>query len=419
MGCTANKEDKYVIEDCAVLGSVSASGGYSAGFCGYFYAVNVVKINDSFVLGSFGTDIDEQKDSYTVSNLTKIKGDAAKTEMPNLDWKGVWEVTENYPVLQIAKPGFDIWDGKTAAAYAGGSGTADDPYLISDGSQLALMLSEGDNSKDKYYELAANIYLNDVFAENWKDNSPRQWYSYDALGKKYFQGNFNGANHAVYGMYYKGKDNSVGLIPATVIGFVGGSNFKAVKCYVHESNTVKCNINTQDNAAGGLFGYGTGEFTVEASAVVSERITVGTTGKVYNGAIVANTWSSKVSVKNTFANGVFGKEPGIAKSADNCYTAVSDPVYGTDVCDAEKMKGTGAKDAMPYLDWNKTWMVSSSGYPKFKPEEAEESEIWDGSVAKRYAGGSGTAADPYLISYGSQLAKMAKARELTISLRAT
>ena len=432
LGCSANKEDKYVIEDCAVLGSVSASGGYSAGFCGYFYAANVVKINDSFALGSFGTNIDEQNNSYTVSNLSKIKGDAAKTEMPNLDWKGVWEVTENYPVLQIAKPGFDIWDGKTAAAYAGGSGTADDPYLIADGSQLALMLSEGDNSKDKYYELAANIYLNDVFAENWKDNSPRQWYSYNALGKKYFQGNFNGANHAVYGMYYKGKDNSVGLIPAakgtvsvsnlhvydsyiesdgyalaTVIGYVGSGNYKAVKCYVHESNTVKCNLATENNAAGGLFGFGTGEFTVEASAVVSERITVGTTGKVYNGAIVANTWSSKVSVKNTFTNGVFGKEPGIAKSADNCYTTVADPVYGTDVCDAEKMKGTGAKDAMPYLDWNKTWTVSNSGYPKFKPEETEESEIWDGSVAKRYAGGSGTAADPYLISYGSQLAKMA------------
>ena len=39
-------------------------------------------------------------------------------------------------------------------------------------------------------------------AENWKDNSPRQWYSYATLGKKYFQGNFNGANHAVYGMYF-------------------------------------------------------------------------------------------------------------------------------------------------------------------------------------------------------------------------
>ena len=85
LGCTANKEDKYVIEDCAVLGSVSASGGYSAGFCGSFNAANVVKINDSFALGSFGTDIDEQNNSYTVSNLAKIKGDAAKTEMPNLD----------------------------------------------------------------------------------------------------------------------------------------------------------------------------------------------------------------------------------------------------------------------------------------------------------------------------------------------
>lgn len=112
-----------------------------------------------------------------------------------------------------------------------GSGTADDPYLITDGSQLALMLSEGDNSKDKYYELAANIYLNDVFSENWKDNSPRQWYSYNALGKKYFQGNFNGANHAVYGMYYKGKDNSVGLIPAAK-GTVSVSNLHVYDSYI-------------------------------------------------------------------------------------------------------------------------------------------------------------------------------------------
>lgn len=37
---------------------------------------------------------------------------------------------------------------------------------------------------------------------------------------------------------------------------------------------------------------------------------------------------------------------------------------------------------------------------------AQESSPWDGSIAKRYAGGSGTKEDPYLISNGSELARI-------------
>ena len=33
-----------------------------------------------------------------------------------------------------------IWDGSIAAGFAGGSGTEDDPYLISNGSEMALSL---------------------------------------------------------------------------------------------------------------------------------------------------------------------------------------------------------------------------------------------------------------------------------------
>lgn len=426
----ADKNDTYTVKNCAVLATVSGEN-MTGGLCSYFGNGNNVNIKNTFAYPNLGSAIDTVEDSYTVSDLSSIKGEAAKTEMPKLDWENVWAVSDGYPVLQIAKPALEVWDGTIAKEYAGGTGTVDDPYLIANGSQLALMISEGDNSKDKYYEIAANIYLNDTTVPNWKENNPKQWYSYYTIGGKYFQGTLDGASHFIRGLYYNGTDDCVALIPAakgnvtvskiqiaesnikssnyalaSVIGYVGGGNFNAQKCYIHENVTVECTDVTQNNAAGGIFGYGVGTFVIEDCAVLSTRTSVGVTDKVYTGAMVANTWSSTVNVKNSFAKGVFGKDPG-TKSVENCYTTETDPVYNTDVCEPDKMKGIAAKDNMPYLDWKKTWIVTESGYPKFKPEETVESEIWDGSVAKKYAGGTGTAADPYLIAYGSQLAKMA------------
>ncbi|MDO4544397.1 MAG: hypothetical protein Q4C01_07590 [Clostridia bacterium] len=41
-------------------------------------------------------------------------------------------------------------------------------------------------------------------------------------------------------------------------------------------------------------------------------------------------------------------------------------------------------------------------------EPAEPIEIWDGTIATGYAGGSGTESDPYLIENGAQLAYLAQ-----------
>ena len=38
--------------------------------------------------------------------------------------------------------GIDAWDGTRAESYAGGSGTAEDPYLISTPEQLALLVCD-------------------------------------------------------------------------------------------------------------------------------------------------------------------------------------------------------------------------------------------------------------------------------------
>ena len=57
----------------------------------------------------------------------------------------------------------NVWDGSTAAAFAGGTGTAEDPYQIANGAQLAYLASSvnsGETYTGKNFVLTANIDLN-------------------------------------------------------------------------------------------------------------------------------------------------------------------------------------------------------------------------------------------------------------------
>ena len=58
-----------------------------------------------------------------------------------------------------------IWDGSIAAGFAGGSGTEDDPYLISNGSELAYLaqqVNSGNRYENVHFKLTNDIYLNDT-----------------------------------------------------------------------------------------------------------------------------------------------------------------------------------------------------------------------------------------------------------------
>lgn len=318
-----------------------------------------------------------------------------------------------------------VWDGTIADSYAGGKGTLNEPFLISNGSELAKMVNEGDDTLGKFYKLTGDIYLNNTSDSNWKENNPKSWYSYYTNGNKYFQGTFDGSNHFVRGVYYNGDYNSVGLIPATkgsvtvknlqvadsyiessgyalatLIGYVSGT-VNISKCYIHESNTVICKDTSANNSAGGLMGYYGGTMNVSDCAVLSTR-----TSASRDGAIMANSWGSTLTVTNTFANGAFGKNPGKI-IMENCYTAVEDKIYNTDICALENMKGAAAKANMPKLNWEKVW-DTTDGFPVFKTETTPESIIWDGTSTEIYAAGSGTQADPYIIENAKQLAYLVK-----------
>ena len=92
----------------------------------------------------------------------------------------------------------NVWDGSTAAAFAGGTGTAEDPYQIANGAQLAYLASSvnsGETYEEKNFVLTANIDLNGL---PW---TPIANSFSDALlgGSDYriFAGNFDGNGYAI------------------------------------------------------------------------------------------------------------------------------------------------------------------------------------------------------------------------------
>ena len=103
-----------------------------------------------------------------------------------------------------------IWDGSRTAPTSG-SGTAVDPFKITNGAELAWVITTGGGA-NTYYELTNDIYLNDVDKINWSTGealdgyTPNSWYEdwqiTSPLAGALFQGIINGNGHVIYGLYY-------------------------------------------------------------------------------------------------------------------------------------------------------------------------------------------------------------------------
>lgn len=113
----------------------------------------------------------------------------------------------------------EVWDGSVAEAFAGGSGTADDPYLISNGAQLAKLAQDvngGEKYSGKYFMLTNDIVLNNTDGwEKWDENTEglNEWTPIgDNSNNVSFNGTFDGDGHAVRGIYInKPEQRNMGL----------------------------------------------------------------------------------------------------------------------------------------------------------------------------------------------------------------
>ena len=122
------------------------------------------------------------------------------------------------------------WDGTSATAFSGGTGTEAEPYIIANASQLAYFrdivdgkdvplpaLKQGEAVFDRtfagqYVKLAADIVLNAEDGTEVRQFDPIGWgYAYsghnrDNTAGKVFMGTFDGQGHVIMGLYQNGWD---------------------------------------------------------------------------------------------------------------------------------------------------------------------------------------------------------------------
>lgn len=301
-----------------------------------------------------------------------------------------------------------VWDGSSSTAYDGGTGTEEDPFLISNAGQLAGMINSQDATKGKYYKLTADIYINNTKNPDWRSENPKNWYF-----EKYFYGSLDGDWHTVYGLYYNNSSSPanntyVGLLPwikgtgitvknitvsdseiinmgatscgtAVFAGFVANDTRASfTNCYIDD--TVK--VTAKGAGCAGFLGSGGCEtvsfYRCASFAEISKTSRYGSfAGNLYGGSINLN-FNNCIGLR-VYTN--YRMTPSFSAS----YCAEAGTIGATaalEVIGAEEMKGASAKQKLSKLNWN-YWKTTDS-YPVLNATANPENQIfsfedWNGS----------------------------------------
>ena len=402
-------ETRFNFENCGVLATDKSGNPLKYGILGINLNWNA-SVSCS-VINSFAyceewlgiTTSGGIANSYKVSDLNSIKGSAAKETMPDLNWDSVWQISaDGYPTYVIPDDNIDgiageVWDGKVATGYSGGSGTETDPYIIETARQLAYLIKHdvvdsAGATNGKYYKLAADIYLNDVSNPDWKSNNPNSWYEVES--SKRFAGNLDGDGYTVYGLYYSGTA-SFGLIPwvdmwsydvtiknlvisdayistsapfvGSVVGYVYATAernavFTLSNCFVNDNVYI---FSSHESAyIGGIVGClrsnSLNTYNFIGSASLADVRHGGGDWKCYGG-LVGPAGDGTYNIDNCFAFPTlaiyFG---GASVPANNSYSIPSQDALLTVI-------GDKAKTTMPDFDWeNGAFAPTQNGYPRLK-----------------------------------------------------
>lgn len=378
---------------------------YSMGWSGHWAASgsaeNMAFSNNKFKNGTGS--------AFSVAGMT---GELAYENMPGYDFNSVWHVFDGgTPKLRVFDfPGKnldpEIWDGETVAtSFAGGTGTSTDPYLISNGAELAYFVKYGvyDTGTNvyedqafttvgKYFELTNDIYLNDV-STDWYDSaytgdrsSLNKWTNYmshsftktdSTTGSSApgFSGTLDGKGYKIYGLYTDGitragllydgnncKIKNLGIEKSYILG-TSDSNAGAFlsqhtwgtdtlnNCYVSNTVTVKA------HKAGGFVGYsgGTINFT---DCYSSANVETASGDGNYLGAFVgqnqtaASTFTRCFSTQSNLCFVGYNKQ--LVFNYDNCYavnvptqeTSAGSGIYEKVITDESKLKKLTAAEML-------------------------------------------------------------------------
>lgn len=139
-----------------------------------------------------------------------------------------------------------IWDGSVASEFSSGNGSESSPYRITTADELAFLaeaVNNGNTFTGVYFELDADIFLNDTAESNWKENA-KKWIPIGAFDTA-FSGIFNGNGHTVSGLYITCYDSYVGLFGKAIEAKI--TNLGVINSFVQGSSSVGAIVGEDEN----------------------------------------------------------------------------------------------------------------------------------------------------------------------------
>lgn len=204
------------------------------------------------------------------------------------------------------------WTGEISDSFAGGNGSENNPYLISNGEELAKLAKDVNTASGsektipvysgKYFKLTSDIDLNN---EEWSSIG-------NGINKGKFAGIFDGGNHKIYNLKICDNDGTKGYIalfgdcrpwsgaPSKIM------NLTLINPYIYSNST-------QQNVAA-LVGYAHQNLTIENCKVIGGNIEGGKNTGVILGAgqskdiriLNCDVIDTKVSAGNVANGGIVG-----------------------------------------------------------------------------------------------------------------
>ena len=215
------------------------------------------------------------------------------------------------------------WDGTVDDGFDGGTGTADDPYRISTGGQLALMrnqINSASSNTSANYLLTSDIDLNGI-----------EWTPAGMSTSNYFNGTFDGGGHTISGLSVNsGQDE----IFAGLFGYIRGT----IRNLTIENPRISTSYAGAETVYAAALVAQSQNVTIENCHISGGSINAGdATGTVYCGSITgqmngnAITACSSTATISGLSSGAAGGIVGFVRGSgaiSGCYTAVSINVSG-------------------------------------------------------------------------------------------
>ena len=213
------------------------------------------------------------------------------------------------PVLADDGVPATAWRDNAAAAFAGGSGTAADPYLITDGAQLAKVAKDVEDNvtvyKDVYFRLENDI---DLSAHRWNPIGVYKWYEGGATEDRMFAGFLDGNGKTITGLIVdeRTEKNSAGLF-----GNIGDNAGAATNVGAKDLNIVDARI------------YATNEGMEKNSSAILAGFVMANSGHTirFDNISVSGTITNTKVGKTMISGGLIGEV--CRATVDNCQADVT------------------------------------------------------------------------------------------------